>query len=87
MPLIELPLHLKWSGPRVYDLSDLQQRRRVYEIVLREGRAADIRRYINPDELLQMWNDLVLPENIRIAWRDYFLYKRRVRVDNQDQRG
>lgn len=87
MHLIELPLHLKRSGPRVYDLSDLQQRRRVYEIVLREGRAADIRRYINPDDLLKRWNDLVLPENIRIAWRDYFLHKRGVRVENQEQRG
>lgn len=73
---IRLPLHLKWSGPREYDLSDPKERLRVYEIVLREGRAEDIRRFIDPDEVLRLWNELVLPDRVRAAWADYFLLKR-----------
>ena len=48
------------------------QRKRVYEIVLREGRADDIRRYIDLAELRRVWDDLYLPENVRAAWADYF---------------
>ncbi|MCL6614274.1 MAG: hypothetical protein K6U03_06640 [Firmicutes bacterium] len=69
---VRLPLHLKWSEPRDYDLTDPAQRKRVYEIVLREGRAEDIRRYIDPAELRRVWDDLYLPENVRAAWEDYF---------------
>ncbi|MBS3976017.1 MAG: hypothetical protein KGZ75_04725 [Syntrophomonadaceae bacterium] len=73
---IRLPIHLKWSGPREYDLSDPKERLRVYEIVLREGRADDISRFIDPDEVLRLWNSLVLPSFVRTAWADYFLVKR-----------
>ncbi len=35
---IELPLHIRWSGPPIiYDLDDRADRARVYEQVLREG--------------------------------------------------
>lgn len=74
--IVHLPLHLKWSGPRDYDLSDPQQRKRVYEIVLREGRAEDVRRFVDPDELFRVWDEIVLPDNVRRAWADYFLFKR-----------
>ncbi|HHY98212.1 MAG TPA: hypothetical protein GX509_05695 [Firmicutes bacterium] len=73
---IRLPLHVKWSGPREYDLSDPRDKLRVYEIILREGRAEDIRRFIEPDEVLRLWNELVLPDHVRAAWSDYFSFKR-----------
>lgn len=69
---MRLPLHLKWSGPREYDLADLAQRARVYEIVLREGRAGDLRDYIDPDELRRLWTSFFLPAYVRAAWEDYF---------------
>ncbi len=69
--VVEFPLHLKWSGPRRYDLSDPVQLRRVYEIVLREGGAADIRRFIDPEVVRELLPDLVLPEHVRIAWEDW----------------
>lgn len=69
---MRLPLHLKWSGPREYDLSDPAQCARVYEIVLREGRAGDLRDYIDLEELRRLWPGLFLPVHIRVAWEDYF---------------
>lgn len=44
--VIELTLHLWWSGDRAFDLDDPVDRRRVYEVVLREGTAEDASRYI-----------------------------------------
>jgi hypothetical protein len=66
--VVELPLHLKWSGPRTFDLADPVQRRRVYEIVLREGGAQDVARYVDPDVVTDLLPDLVLPARVRRAW-------------------
>lgn len=70
--VVELRLHIRWSGPaRRYDLTDRQQRARVYEQVLREGNEDDIRRFISADELVDLWDELVLPRNVRHAWADW----------------
>jgi transcriptional regulator with XRE-family HTH domain len=67
--VIELPLHLNWSDRgRRYDLSDRRHRARVYEIVLREGRPDDVLAYIDGALLLDLWDELVLPRDIRAAW-------------------
>ncbi len=59
---VELPLHVRWSGPsKVYDLGKRTDRLRVYEQVLREGNDDDVRRFIDVDELLALWDELVLP--------------------------
>lgn len=78
--LVTLPIHLKWSGPREFDAADPKQRCRVYEIVLREGGASDIRTYIDPVELARLWTDLVLPAEVRLAWADYFELRRGIRL-------
>lgn len=83
---VVLPLHLKWSGPREYDLSDPAELRRVYEIVLREGRARDVRQFIDPDKLLTLWDELVLPDHVRAAWADYFLLKRGIALRRTNRR-
>jgi len=67
---VELPLHLNWSDRgRIYDLSDRRQRARVYELVLREGRPADLLEYVDGALLVDLWDDLVLPADIRRAWQ------------------
>jgi transcriptional regulator with XRE-family HTH domain len=67
---VELPLHLEWSrSVRTVDLSDRQQRARVYELVLREGRPADIESMVDGALLVDQWNDLVLPRRIRAEWQ------------------
>lgn len=66
---VELPLHLNWSDRgRRFDLRDRRQRARVYEIVLREGVAADVLTYIDGALLVDLWDELVLPAPVRTAW-------------------
>src|SRR5450432_997203 len=66
---VELPLHLNWSAPgRVFDLRSRADRARVYEIVLPEGRPADILAYVDGALLADLWDDLVLPRAVRSAW-------------------
>ncbi len=64
-----LPLHLAWSGPpRALRMADRRDRARVYEVVLREGGADDISTYVDGALLVDLWNDLVLPRDVRSAW-------------------
>jgi len=65
---VRLPVHLDWSTGRVYDLTDPADRRRVYEVVLREGSVEDLRRYIDCRDLGEQFDKLVLPDAIRLAW-------------------
>ena len=66
---VELPLHIRWSGgSMVYDLDVRADRARVYEQVLREGTEDDVRYYVRADELIELWDELVLPTSVRRAW-------------------
>jgi transcriptional regulator with XRE-family HTH domain len=66
---VRLPLHLNWSAPgRVFDLSSRADRARVYEVVLQEGRPADILAYVDGALLVDLWDELVLPRAVRSAW-------------------
>jgi hypothetical protein len=68
---IELPLHIRWSGPTLtYDLDDRADRARVYEQVLREGTESDVRFYVEAEQLLDLWDELVLPPAVRDAWAE-----------------
>src|SRR5262245_60343114 len=68
---IELPLHIRWSGPPLtYDLDDRADRARVYEQVLREGTERDVRFYVAAEQLLELWDELVLPPAVRDAWAE-----------------
>jgi hypothetical protein len=75
---VELPLHIRWSGPPMtYDLDDPADRARVYEQVLREGTEDDVRLYIDPAQLAEIFDELVLPEPVRGAWADWLDSHRR----------
>lgn len=66
---LRLPLHLNWSEPdRTFNLSDRTQRARLYEVVLREGEPDDVLAYVDRALLLDFWDDLVLPLDVREAW-------------------
>jgi hypothetical protein len=70
--VVELPFHIRWSGPPIpYDLEERADRIRVYEQVLREGTEDDVRFYVGPDELREVFDELVLPPPVRRAWRDW----------------
>jgi hypothetical protein len=65
---VRLPTHLDWSAGRVYDRTDPADRRRVYELVLREGSLDDLRRYVDVRELTEQLHELVLPDGLRTVW-------------------
>lgn len=66
---VQLPMHLNWSDPdRVFRMSVRRERARVYEIVLREGEPADVEQYVDGGLLVDLWDELVLPKEVRNAW-------------------
>lgn len=78
---IQLPMHIRWSGPpKTYDLDDRRDRSRVYEQVLREGTAEDVRFYIDVEQLRELWDDLVLPSYVRRAWAEWFMRKKHIEL-------
>jgi len=71
--IVQLPSNVRWSGPpKTYDLDDPADRARVYEQVLREGTDDDVRRFIDVDELEKLWDTLVVPARVRVAWAAWF---------------
>lgn len=65
-----LPLGLNWSRPgAVFRLRDRRQRARCYEIVLREGSPSDLLGFIDGALLVDLWDDLVVPRDVRAAWQ------------------
>jgi len=49
-----------------------KDRIRVYEQVLREGTEADVLHFIDQDELVDLFDELVLPPRVRQAWEEWF---------------
>ena len=68
--LVILPLALNWSRPgHEYEVRDRRQRARLYEVVIREGMPQDLMAYIDGALLIDSWNELVLPRNVRVHWQ------------------
>lgn len=79
---VQLPFHIRWSEPYLtYDLARRSHRLRVYEQVLREGTEDDVRFYIDVDQLLDLFCDLVLPPPVRRAWVDWFRRRRGIELE------
>lgn len=72
--VIELPLHVAWSGMTSYDLGKPRQRMGLYRTVLHEGLSDDLPHYLNQDLLLQMWPVLrtLVGRTVRTVWEDAF---------------
>lgn len=70
--VVELPSWVRWSGPpRRYDLRNRTDRALVYEQVLSEGTDDDVRTFVVVADLVELWDDLVLPGYVRRAWADW----------------
>ena len=52
---VELPLHVAWSGRRVYDVGDSGQRLALYALLLAEAQREDLKRFLHPESLVSMW--------------------------------
>ncbi|MGW0578000.1 hypothetical protein ACWD25_18975 [Streptomyces sp. NPDC002920] len=72
--VVELPLHVAWSGLTSYDLGKPRQRMGLYRTVLHEGLSNDLPRYLNQNLLLQMWPVLrtLVGRTVRTVWEDAF---------------
>jgi hypothetical protein len=72
--VVELPLHMAWSGMTSYDMSKPRQRMGLYRTVLHEGLRDDLPRYLNRDLLLQLWPVLrtLVGRTVRAVWEDAF---------------
>lgn len=77
--VVQLPSNARWSGPpKTYDLDDPLDRARVYEQVLREGTDDDVRHFIDVDVLKTLWETIVVPARVRVAWPSWFRHHRGV---------
>jgi hypothetical protein len=64
-----VPDQIDPSNPRrVYELEDRDERKYLYEIVLTDGTAADINGLIDRSWLVELWDRLYLPADVRAAW-------------------
>lgn len=72
--VVELPLHIAWSGMTSYDMSKPRQRMGLYRTVLHEGLREDLPRYLNQDLLLQLWPVLrtLVGRTVRTVWEGAF---------------
>jgi hypothetical protein len=67
---VELSIALNWSKPGSrFGLRDRNERARCYEIVLQEGMPADLLQLIDGALLIDLWDELVLPSEVRAAWQ------------------
>jgi hypothetical protein len=72
--VVELPLHMAWSGMTSYDMSKPRQRMGLYRTVLHEGLHDDLPQYLNQDVLLQLWPVLrtLVGRTVRAVWEEAF---------------
>jgi transcriptional regulator with XRE-family HTH domain len=69
--VVTLPVHLDWTprqGP--WDMGDPDQRAGLYAQVLDEGRPADIRVWVDPDELVELWPNVPVARHMQEAVAD-----------------
>lgn len=69
---VELPLRLFWSAPdRRFDLDDPDERKLLYQTVLREAsRPEDLTAFLDGGTLAALWPSLYLPKGVRQAWEN-----------------
>ncbi|MGH9228557.1 MAG: helix-turn-helix domain-containing protein [Acidimicrobiales bacterium] len=67
--VVRLPTRLDWSRPRnpQRNLAERRIRASTYAQVLDEGTPADIRFWIDPDALVELWPDVPVARRIRPA--------------------
>jgi hypothetical protein len=72
--VVELPLHMAWSGTTTYDLGKPRQRMGLYRTVLHEGPRDYLPLCLNQDLLLQLWPVLrtLVGRTVRVVWEDAF---------------
>ena len=67
---VELPLHVAWSGRRVYDVGQDDQRLVLYALLLAEAQREDLERFVHRESLVSIWPRLrrLLGPHARQEW-------------------
>ena len=60
---------IRFRGVAKFDLRRRPQRRRFYELLLRRGKPAELMDWIDGALLVDLWDELKIPEAIRRAWQ------------------
>ena len=68
--VVELPLHVAWSGRRVYDVGLEDQRLVLYALLLAEAPREDLERFVHRESLVSIWPRLrlLLGPHARREW-------------------
>ncbi|MEU9283379.1 hypothetical protein AB0D57_01300 [Streptomyces sp. NPDC048275] len=71
---VELPLHLAWSGLRVFKIDDVKLLLGMYRIVLNNGLRDDFVQYLDGELLVRHWPILrkMLGRGVRRTWEEAF---------------
>jgi hypothetical protein len=72
--VVQLPLHVAWSGLTAFDLDRPKLRLSMYHLVLHEGQRYDIAAYLNRELLISSWPILrtLVSRTIRNVWEAAF---------------
>jgi hypothetical protein len=67
---VELPLRVAWSGRRVYDVGEEDQRLVLYALLLAEAQREDLERLVHRESLVSLWPRLrrLLGPHVRREW-------------------
>ncbi|HEY3980577.1 MAG TPA: hypothetical protein VGM79_25090 [Streptosporangiaceae bacterium] len=71
--VVELPVHLYWSGSRQFDLADPHQAAALCDAVVDAAATTEVlARYLNADVLIRAWPVLGMSRVKREAWERQF---------------
>lgn len=72
--MVELPLHVAWSGLRILNLALPRQRMSLYRTVLAEGMRDVLCRFLDKGILLELWPVLrkLISRAIKDVWEEAF---------------
>ena len=72
--MVQLPLHVAWSGQTAFNLDLPKACMHMYRIVLAEGQRGDVAAYLNRDLLLKQWPILrnLISRTVRTVWEAAF---------------
>ena len=66
---VRMPDLLRHTEQDRWDLRELGDRRRFYEMLVREGEPTQMLRWLDGGFLVDLWSELDLPDAIRMAWQ------------------
>jgi hypothetical protein len=72
--MVQLPLHVAWSGQTAFDIDSSKPRIHMYRILLAEGERDDVTTYLNQDLLISQWPILrtLISRMVRSVWESAF---------------